>query len=158
MIDDIIRLRQQALDELGKITRLDELEDWRIRYLGKKGAVTTLLRGLGAIDPTERPNVGRVANETKNVLESELAAREMALRTLEREQAIERERLDVTLPGRPISLGLGQVHPLTRTLQEIVDAFVIMGFQVVEGPEVEWDYYNFEALNIPKDQDRKSVV
>lgn len=155
MIDDIVRLRDQALDELDKISRLDELEGWRIKYLGKRGAVTTLLRGLGTIDPSERPNVGRVANETKNILETKLEAKEETLRRVEREQSIERERVDVTLPGRPISLG--QVHPLTKTLQEIIDAFTIMGFEVVEGPEVEWDYYNFEALNIPKDHPARDM-
>jgi len=155
VIDDIVRLRDQALDELDKISRLDELEGWRIKYLGKRGAVTTLLRGLGTIDPSERPNVGRVANETKNILETKLEAKEETLRRVEREQSIERERVDVTLPGRPISLG--QVHPLTKTLQEIIDAFTIMGFEVVEGPEVEWDYYNFEALNIPKDHPARDM-
>lgn len=155
MIDEIVQLRDQALDELHKINRLDELESWRVKYLGKRGAITTLLRGLGTVAPSERPQVGKAANEAKNVLEVELKAKEEALRAIERAQALERERVDVTLPGRPISLG--QVHPVTRILREIIDALVMMGFQVAEGPEVEWDYYNFEALNIPKDHPARDM-
>ena len=155
MIDEITQLRDQALDELRKIDRLDELENWRVKYLGKRGAVTTLLRGLGSVSPADRPRVGQAANEIKNLLELELRAKEEELSTIERARSLERERVDVTLPGRPLSLG--QVHPVTRILREIVDAFVMMGFQVVEGPEVEWDYYNFEALNIPKDHPARDM-
>ncbi|MBI2953833.1 MAG: phenylalanine--tRNA ligase subunit alpha [Chloroflexi bacterium] len=155
MIDRITELREQALAELRALGRVEEIEPWRIKYLGKKGAVTSILRQLGALPPDERRAVGQVANETKTLLEAQLAQKENELKEAARAQAMERERIDVTLPGRP--LALGQVHPTTRVLREILDAFVIMGFQIVEGPEVEWDYYNFEALNIPKDHPARDM-
>ncbi|MBI4321631.1 MAG: phenylalanine--tRNA ligase subunit alpha [Chloroflexi bacterium] len=155
MIDRLREMRESALHELQSAQDLKELENWRIKYLGKKGALTAILRGLGGLAPAERPTVGQVANDMKTALESALADRERALREAERSRALAAERLDVTLPGRPIALGL--VHPVTRILNEIVDAFAMMGFQVVEGPEVEWDYYNFEALNIPKDHPARDM-
>ncbi len=155
MIDELQKLKEQALAELHTVDRVEELEPWRIKYLGKKGALTAILRQLGTLPPEERRAVGQVANETKAALETGLAEREQELQEIARAQAVERERVDVTLPGRP--LALGQVHPTTRVLKEILDAFEIMGFQIVEGPEVEWDYYNFEALNIPKDHPARDM-
>ncbi len=155
MIDELRKLKEQALAELHTVDRVEELEPWRIKYLGKKGALTAILRQLGTLPPEERRAVGQVANETKAALETGLAEREQELQEIARAQAVERERVDVTLPGRP--LALGQVHPTTRVLKEILDAFEIMGFQIVEGPEVEWDYYNFEALNIPKDHPARDM-
>lgn len=155
MVDHLQKLRAQALTELQAVGRVEDLEQWRIRYLGKKGALTAILRQLGTLPAEERRIVGQAANETKAALESGLAERERALQEMARARAMERERIDVTLPGRP--LALGQVHPTTRVLKEILDAFVIMGFQIVEGPEVEWDYYNFEALNIPKDHPARDM-
>ncbi|MCL5263609.1 MAG: phenylalanine--tRNA ligase subunit alpha [Chloroflexi bacterium] len=155
MIDQLNKLRDEALAELSSIHDLGELEVWRVKYLGKKGALTAMLRQLGTLSPEERPAVGQAANQVKARLESQFAEKEAELQQAARALAMERERVDVTLPGRP--LALGQLHPTTRVLKEILDAFVTMGFQVVEGPEVEWDYYNFEALNIPKDHPARDM-
>jgi phenylalanyl-tRNA synthetase alpha chain len=114
-----------------------------------------MLRGLGSLPPTERPLAGQAANAVKEALEAELAARGEALKASELAQALERERLDVTLPGRPAALG--GLHPTTLVVERILEIFRDMGFQVAEGPEVETDYYNFEALNIPTDHPARDM-
>jgi phenylalanyl-tRNA synthetase alpha chain len=136
-------------------TRRD-LEEVRVRYLGKRGALTQLLRALPSLPPAERPVVGREANEAKAAIEAELAARLGALESLERRARLAADRPDLTLPGRRIVPG-GLLHPLTRVHDEIVDVFVGLGFAVAEGPEVELEYYNFEALNIPKDHPARDM-
>jgi len=138
----------KARKELEGITSLSELESWRVRYLGRKGELTMILRGLAELPPEERKIIGARANQAKDDLEDSLREKERALREAQLASA-ERETIDITLPGRPIPIG--RLHPITQTLYEICDIFVSMGFQVVEGPEVEWDYYNFEALNIPEE-------
>lgn len=155
MLDELQRLRANARAELDQIRSLRELEDWRVRYLGRKGHLTAILRGLSQLTIEERKSVGAQANETKAALESFYDAKAESLKEQEIAQKLERSRIDLTLPGyRPL---LGRVHPVTQTVQEICSIFVSMGFQVIEGPEVEWDYYNFEALNIPKDHPARDM-
>ncbi|OHV11986.1 phenylalanine--tRNA ligase subunit alpha [Kushneria phosphatilytica] len=126
---------------------LATLDDIRVRYLGKKGELTALLKGLGKLPPEERPQAGEAINQAKQTLGSELEARRERLNAEAMEARLEAERLDVTLPGRKsVSGGL---HPVTRTLQRIERLFAEIGFDVAEGPEIEDDYHNFEALNIP---------
>jgi len=148
MLEQIGQLKLEALDELKDVTDSTELELWRVRYLGKKSQLTTILRGLAGLPLEERKLAGARANITKTDLESAFQQKEEALREAALVSA-GGEATDVTLPGRPFLTG--RLHPITQTLNEICDIFVSMGFQVVEGPEVEWDYYNFEALNIPKE-------
>jgi len=136
-------------------TRRD-LEEVRVKYLGKRGALTQLLRALPSLPPAERPVVGREANEAKARIESELEARLGVLESLERRARLAADRPDLTLPGRRVVPG-GLLHPLTRVHDEIVDVFTGMGFAVAEGPEVELDSYNFEALNIPKDHPARDM-
>jgi len=155
MIDTLRELEATALRELNAIEDEEGLERWRVQYLGKKGAVTQTLRGLGALPPEERPAVGQAANALRDKLEAEFAQRQKRLLEMAAQRALSAERIDVTLPGREVSLG--QIHPLTSTLNEILNIFVMMGFQVVEGPEVEWDYYNFEALNIPRNHPARDM-
>ena len=155
VLNRLQELKELALRELGQVSDLRELEAWRIRYLGKRGMLTQILRGLGSLPPEERPAVGALANEVKAVLQSRLEGRKEELKAAEVARALEEERLDVTLPGRPPQLG--GLHVTTAVLREICDAFVAMGFQIVEGPEVEWDYYNFEALNIPRDHPARDM-
>jgi len=126
-----------------------ELEQLRVRFLGRQGELTQLLRSLGKLPPDERPLVGAAANEAKRELEALLDARLAEARAAERARARRQQRLDLTLPGRcpPV----GAVHPLTRVHDEIVTIFIGLGFSVAEGPEIETDYYNFEALNFPPD-------
>ena len=140
--------RDQALEELEHITDAQALETWRVAYLGRRdGRVTQAMRTLADLSSEERRRSGALANEVKSLLESRLAQAQEARKQAEVGRAAQDHRLDVTLPGRPVALG--RLHPITQTLREICDAFVAMGFQVVEGPEVEWDHYNFEQLNIP---------
>lgn len=142
-------LRQEALPQLEAASSTEQLEEWRILYLGRRdGRLTQVLRLLKELPTEDKPAVGFRGNEVKLLLEGRLAQRESELKNSELELLVQSEQLDVTLPGRPV--GIGRLHPITKTLREICDAFVAMGFQVVEGPEVEWDYYNFEKLNIPK--------
>lgn len=148
-------LEDTALSQLTDVSDLRDLEDWRVQYLGKKGLLTNILRAMGSVPAAERPALGQAANTAKANLERAMEAKREQLEEAARARALERGRIDVTLPGRPVVLG--QVHPITRTLTEILDAFVSMGFQVVEGPEVEWDYYNFEALNIPKEHPARDM-
>ena len=155
MIDQLERLKEQALRELAEAKTAESAEAWRIAYLGKKGHLTTVLRGVGALPAAERPAAGQKANEVKGAIEQAFADRMEEIRRASLALAQQAERIDVTLPGR--SPLLGQVHPTTRIVKEILDAFSAMGFQVVEGPEVEWDYYNFEALNIPPDHPARDM-
>ncbi len=148
MLEQLKNLQMQALEELNEVGNPRELELWRVRYLGKKSNITQMLRSLAALPLEERRKMGAQANEVKKALELSLEERskflEEAVLTSPRESRI----LDVTLPGR--SLSAGRLHPTTQILKEICDVFQNMGFQVIEGPDVEWDYYNFEALNIPQ--------
>ena len=140
--------KSDALEELAAASSLDDVERWRVAYLGRAGRLTQILRGLGSLELQERRAVGAAANRAKTELEERLTSRQHALREAQRASALQQEEIDVTLPGWPTPSG--GLHVITRTLRDICDIFTSLGFQVVEGPEVEWDHYNFEALNIPK--------
>ncbi len=148
MLEQLRRIQSEALDELSKVESLRELEFWRVRYLGKKSALIQILRSLATLPAEERPRTGMQANKVKNSLESGLREKEELLQQAVVAPHLDVQRLDVTLPGRPFPSG--GLHPVTKALDEICSVFRNMGFQVVEGPEVEWEYYNFEALNIPQ--------
>jgi phenylalanyl-tRNA synthetase alpha chain len=144
-----------AREEIERATTRRDLDDVRVKYLGKRGTLTQLLRALPGLPPAERPIVGKEANAAKAGLESELEAREAVLEGLERRARLAADRSDLTLPGRRTVAGA--LHPLTQVHDEIVDVFTGMGFAVAEGPEVELDFYNFEALNIPKDHPARDM-
>jgi phenylalanyl-tRNA synthetase alpha chain len=155
MLDDLHALRDEAIAQLASVSGASGLDEWRITYLGKKGKLTAILRGLGGLPPAERPRIGQVANEIKVELESAGAARADEFKRQDMQRSLQAEAVDVTLPayaGNP-----GQLHIVTRTIREILGVFVSMGFEVVEGPEVEWDRYNFEKLNIPKDHPARDI-
>jgi len=156
MIQQLDELKTKALQELGKIQDGKELESWRVRYLGKKSALTSILRSLAKLPVEERKSVGARANQVKADLESRWQEKEQALREALLTSGTKREILDITLPGRP--LPTGRLHPITQTLNEIFDIFASMGFQIFEGPDVEWDYYNFEALNIPAEHPSRDTM
>ena len=155
MIDKLDELREQAISELDSIDSRKDLEAWRIRYLGRKSALTQILRGLATTPLEERRSVGATANQIKASWETALSLKEEALRETEIARSIASGRIDVTLPGRPPTLG--RLHPTTQMLRQMCDIFVAMGFEVIEGPDVEWDYYNFEALNIPQDHPARDM-
>ena len=151
----IEELREEALKDLDGQGTSEALEQWRVSYLGRRGRLTTILRGLGGLQPEQRRSVGSLGNQTKVLLEERLGQRVQALKEAEIGRLTEEDRIDVTLPGRPI--GTGRLHPTTQIVREICNAFIAMGFQVVEGPEVEWDKYNFEMLNIPRDHPARDM-
>jgi phenylalanyl-tRNA synthetase alpha chain len=148
-------IASEARGAIEAATASADLEALRVRFLGRQGALTQLLRSLGTLPAEERPLVGAAANEAKRDLEALLDARLSAAAELERRTQREQSRLDLTLPGR--RPGLGGIHPLSRVRDEIVSIFVGLGFSVAEGPEIETDYYNFEALNIPKDHPARDM-
>ncbi|MCM0758096.1 phenylalanine--tRNA ligase subunit alpha [Sporomusa sphaeroides DSM 2875] len=155
MEQELNSLRETALNELSEVTAKEALNDLKVKYLGKKGLLTGMLRGLGALSPEERPRVGQVVNDIRNELEAIIATKLEATKQAELAQKLASESIDVTLPGR--HAGLGHLHPLTLTLNRIKDTFMRMGFEVAEGPEVEKDYYNFEALNLPQDHPARDM-
>ena len=148
-------VRDDALAALARIESTEDLEAWRIAFLGRRGHLTGLLRAVGSLPPDQRRAAGEAANRAKSDLESALAEREHALAAGDGLNADQDGAIDVTLPGWPAPVG--GLHPTTLIVREICDAFISMGFQVVEGPEVEWDHYNFEMLNIPKDHPARDM-
>ena len=134
---------------------LSELNDIRVKILGKKGELTTLMRSMGALAQEERPRIGNIVNEARAELEELLAKKSEELAQRELAAKIDAEQIDVTLPGR--TMKIGHLHPLTITLNRIKKIFLQMGFTVEEGPEIETDYYNFEALNLPKDHPARDM-
>ncbi|MFH1646209.1 MAG: phenylalanine--tRNA ligase subunit alpha [Chloroflexota bacterium] len=147
MIEKIEEIKAEALEKLGGIGDVKELEAWRVRYLGKKSSLTQILRGLAALSLEERKAAGAAANRLKSLLETSAEQKSQQLRDARLTSTAQQEAIDISLPGRPYPVG--RRHPITQTINEICGIFVSMGFQVLEGPDVELDYYNFEALNIP---------
>ena len=142
------QILSQALGQVSSVTSQQELEAARVKFLGKKGELTGILRGMGKLSAEERPVIGQLANEVRAQIEQaiEKAQQDMAQRLIAAK--LEKEQIDVTMPGQKVLLG--KQHPLNTVLHELYDIFTGMGFSIAEGPEVEYDYYNFEALNIPK--------
>ena len=149
MKDQIKQIRIDAEEAIKSATSEQEIEALRIRFLGKKGELTAILKQMGGVSPEERPVIGQLANEVRSYIENEIATISAQLKSLAASKKLENETIDVTMPGNAVTLG--QKHPLNIVLDEIKEIFLGMGFDVVDGPEVELDYYNFEALNIPKD-------
>ena len=149
MKDQISNIRTTAEAELSAISSTDKLEELRVKYLGKKGELTSVLKGMGGLSAEERPIVGALANEVREFLESAIEAKKSSLEFELMNQRIANEKIDVTMPGKRQTLG--RIHPLNAVLTQLEDIFIGMGFSISEGPEVEFDYYNFEALNIPQD-------
>jgi len=142
-------LRNRAIQSLETLTDLRGLEDFRVAWLGKKGELTQVLKGMGSLSVEERPVIGQLANDVRFLLEEKIAEKKTALLANELEKQLLAEVLDITLPGtiKP----RGHQHPMTGVLTEIENIFLGMGYTIAEGPEIELDYHNFEALNIPKD-------
>ncbi|MDD3471958.1 MAG: phenylalanine--tRNA ligase subunit alpha [Syntrophaceae bacterium] len=155
MIEKLNSLRESTLDTLMSLTDLKALNDLRIRVLGRKGELTGLLRSLKDFSPEERSRIGKLANEIKEYLEKRLDDREQQFVEDKEQQELEKDIIDVTLPGRRVELG--QLHVLNQVTNELIEVFTGLGFQLAEGPEVELDYYNFEALNIPRDHPARDM-
>ena len=155
MIEALRKLGQEAMREVAAAASENALNELRTKYLGRKGLLTSLLRQVGTVPAAERPLFGKLGNEIKNDLSRALEASLVNLCSSRRDEDLLREALDVTLPGRAVRLG--RCHPVTQVLQEICRIFSRVGFTVEEGPEIETDYYNFEALNIPKDHPARDM-
>ncbi len=151
MLQKLTEINSIAIDEMRNLSDLKELEAWRVRYLGKKSELTQLLRGVASLSIDKRKVMGASANELRATLERQYSEKKDAIkeRAFQDIEMAAKGKKDVSLPGRPIPLG--RLHPTTQMVRQICDIFTSLGFQSVEGPEVEWDYYNFEALNIPPD-------
>ncbi len=141
-------IRQKAEDELKKVAEIRSLDDIRVRYLGKKGELTAILKQMGKLSPEDRPVMGQFANEVRSMIENAVDEKMKELKSKAKEERLRAETLDVTMPGK--AQPEGHRHPLSIVMDEVKDIFIGMGFKVADGPEVELDYYNFEALNIPE--------
>ena len=148
MQDKIKEIRQMALDELKGISDSQSLDALRVRVLGKKGELTSILRGMGQVAADLRPKIGQWVNEAREDIEEAIAGAQKAIQAREMDKRLESEKVDVTMPVRERSIG--SLHPMSIVLEELFDIFTGMGFEAVEGPEVELDHYNFELMNIPK--------
>jgi phenylalanyl-tRNA synthetase alpha chain len=146
--EELEKLRSEVLISISQASTEKELSEIRVGVLGRKGSLTQLLKRLGTLPEEDRREIGKRANQVKGDLEKRVEETLLQIQERERREALEKEKIDVTLPGRRVPSG--KRHPLTQILDEIIDIFSRLGFEVAEGPEVELDYYNFEALNIPR--------
>lgn len=155
MQEELKALEVEALQKIKEVTDERSLQDIRVHYLGKKGALTAILRGMGKLSKEERPVVGEVANSVRENVTAALDAKKTKLEKAALEAQLAKETIDVTLPGRPVAES--GPHILTQIIEEIEDLFIGMGYEIKEGPEVETDYFNFEALNLPKNHPARDM-
>ena len=149
MKEKLQSIREMAAEAMAACADSRELDAIRVKYLGKKGEVTALMKNMRSLSPEERPAFGQMVNDLRSAIEAGLAENKERLEAIALERKLKSETLDVTMPGTEIPIG--KKHPINLVLDEVKDIFIGMGFSVSEGPDVESDYYNFEALNIPKD-------
>ena len=148
MKEQIAKIKENALAEISNSKTLQELENVRVKYLGKKGELTAVLKGMKDLSPEERPVIGSIVNEVRDNLESKIKEVEEILKEKAMNLKLEKERIDITLPATKTKRG--SKHPINRIIEEVEDIFVSMGYDVVSGPELETDEYCFERLNLPK--------
>lgn len=155
MREKLDSIKTKALGEIEKIGALSEIEDLRVKYLGKKGEVSAILKQLGGLSAEERPVIGQLANEVRAKIETAITEAKERLEQVALNAKLESESVDVTMPGKAGKIG--GLHPINTVLNDMIDIFRSMGFDVVDGPEVETDYYNFEALNVPADHPARDM-
>ena len=155
MLNDIQSINSTAREEIKQAGSLKEIQDLKVKFLGKKGVLTSKLKSLGSLPKEERREHGRLLNECKNVIQEELNKKEETLKSSELDTSLKNQSIDVTIPG--CYTPFGHLHPTTKVLDEIVSIFISLGFVVEEGPEIEDDFYNFEALNFPKDHPARDM-
>lgn len=156
MKEKLEQIQKAAIEQIVSVTTADELEAAKVKYLGKKGELTAILRGMGALTAEERPIVGQVANNVREAIEQAVSDKRALITAAEREKRFEKDKLDVTLPSK--RRGLGRIHPITKTIYEARQVFLDMGFTIAEGPEIELVEYNFDALNAPKDHPSRDMT
>lgn len=155
MQTQVQEIKAAALEDLAQASSVQEINQTRVKYLGKKGELTVILRSMGKLPNEERPLFGKLVNEVRDELEALLTEKERELSSAEERERLMGESLDISLPGRKVVRGT--LHPVTQVINEAKTIFMEMGYEIVEGPEVEWDYYNFEALNIPPDHPARDM-
>ena len=155
MKEKLEEIRKNAKDKIEEIKNLQELQDLKVKYLGKKGELTLMLKGLGELAAEERPKVGSMVNEVRKEIEENIEKAEKKVKEYVLTQKLEKEKIDVTMPSNNINLG--SVHPITQIIEEVKDVFLGMGYQVVDGPEVERTYYVFDQLNTPIDHPARDL-
>jgi phenylalanyl-tRNA synthetase alpha chain len=148
-------LQTQALNAIAEAENLEKIEQLRVNYLGKKGELSLILKGMGKLSAEERPHIGSIANKIKELLQNKLDTKKETLQQAQIKAKLEAETLDVTMPG--VSRPLGRLHPLNSTIDRVLDIFTGLGYTVAEGPQIETDYYNFEALNTPPDHPARDM-
>src|SRR5690625_686244 len=148
MKEQLSSIQEEALKNITHAQGIEELQKINVTYLGRKGSLTAVLRGMGKLAPEERPVVGQLANKVREAITKAIEEKKSVLEMKTLESQLEKEKIDVTLPGRPVQMA--GPHIITSIIEEIEDLFIGLGYEVREGPEVETDYYNFEALNLPK--------
>lgn len=146
----------QALDDVAKCADSKSLTDIRVKFLGKNGEMTSVMKGMGKLSPEERPAMGKLVNEAREKIENAIAEKDKKIKDEELALKLSAEAVDVTLPSKP-TREVGSVHPLTRIKNEIIDIFKGFGFSVAEGPEIETDYFNFQLMNVPKDHPARDM-
>jgi len=158
-VDDLRKelesLRAEALAQIENSANASRLEQTRVQFLGRRGRLTAIIRRLATLGPEDRASIGALANQVKEHIEEGITARRAAFEAIPSDEILAKDRIDITLPGRRPDVG--RLHPLTQIIRRICGIFVEMGFAIMEGPEVEWDYYNFEALNIPEDHPARDM-
>ena len=154
MQEKLMQIQEVAIKEIEAATNSEAIEAIRVKYLGKKGELTTILKGMGALSKEERPVVGKMVNDVKKVVEEKLESITKEIKEREKNAKLQNEVIDITMPGKKNIVG--KRHPLELTLERVKDIFISMGFAIEDGPEVELDHYNFEALNIPKNHPARS--
>ncbi len=155
MKEKLENIQAVALGDIQSVNTLKELEEIRVKYLGKKGELTNILKGMGSLSKEERPVIGKVANEVREAIEGKLEEQKLAMKSIEQNRKFDQESIDITLPSKKEELG--GFHPLNRVIEELSDVFIGMGFTIEEGPEIEWSKYNFDMLNVPKDHSARDL-
>ncbi len=155
MREELKQMQDKALAELAAVADSEQLQAFKVRYLGRKGELTSIMKGVGGLSLQERPLIGQIVNSVRDILEEQIELLSLRLKESARAARMQEERIDVTLPGRQPHKGTK--HPVTMVIEEISDIFAGLGFMVAEGPEIELDYYNFEALNFPKDHPARDM-
>jgi phenylalanyl-tRNA synthetase alpha chain len=155
MKEKIEEIKKSAKEKIESITTLQELQDLKVKYLGKKGELTSILKGLGGLSPEERPKIGSMVNQVRDELEKSIENAEKSMKEKALEQRLEKEKIDVTMPSNNIQLG--SVHPITQVIEDVKEIFLGMGYSIADGPEVERTYYVFDQLNTPIDHPARDL-
>ena len=155
MKDAIKKIKEQSMEEIKNVIDSKQLNDLRVKYLGKKGELTSILRGMGGLTPEERPIIGSLVNEVRDEIEKNIEEKEKELKILEINKKLQEEKIDVTEPSKKIEIG--SVHPITQVIDEVKEVFLGMGYQIADGPEVERTYYVFDQLNTPADHPARDL-